>query len=373
MHAKPRILIVVTLAEIGGAQSYVRDLIPGLVEHYDVTVAAHGPGPLPAAVRARGARYVELRHVGRAISPRDVLGFFELWRLCRKLRPEIVHLNSSKAGVLGRIAGAAARVPIRVFTAHGWAFKASPGVAGRLYLWADRLVLPFTTAVICVSETERAAGIAAKTCVESRTVVIYNGVDTDVDVVKTSRRRVRIVSVGRLAPPKDFLTLIRAAARLDPAHAELIVLGDGPERPVIEAEIARLGLTDRVTLAGEVDDVSRRLHDADVFVLSSKSEGLPISVLEAMAAGLPIVASNVGGLPELIEAGSNGTLVRPGDSKGLSRALAALVDDPALRLRQGGASRARVLKSFSIEACRVAHQALFDRLLASRGSRGGLL
>lgn len=365
MQGKPRILIVITLAEVGGAQSYVRDLIPGLVDQYDVTVAAHGPGPLAEAVKARGARYVELRHVRRSISPRDVLGLFELWRLCRKLRPEIVHLNSSKAGVLGRIAGAAARVPVRVFTAHGWAFKASPGMVGRMYLWADRLVLPLTTAVICVSETERRAGIAARTCRDKGTYVIYNGVETEFSTVGLSRERVRIVSVGRLAAPKDFLTLIRAFAKLDRRRAELLVLGDGPDRPAVEAEIVRLGLTDNVTLAGEVADVAGRLRDSDIFVLSSMSEGLPISVLEAMAAELPIVASNVGGLPELVDEGSTGALVPPGDSEELSRALSALIDDPALRLRQGEESRRRVLENFSIDACRAAHQALYDRLLVS--------
>ena len=367
MHAKPRILIVVTLAEIGGAQSYVRDLIPGLVEHYDVTVAAHGSGPLPDAVRARGARYVELLHVRRAISPRDLLGLVELWRLCRKLRPEIVHLNSSKAGVLGRIAGAAARVPIRVFTVHGWAHYASSGLAGRLYLWADRLALPLTTAFVCVSEADRKAGIAARTCKEQRAHVIHNGVEPGPEPTRAKRHRVRIVSVGRLAAQKDFPTLMRAAMTLDPTRAEVTVLGDGPNRPAIEAEIAHLGLADRVTLAGDVDDVPDRLRNSDVFVLSSHFEGLPISVLEAMAAGLPIVASNVGGLPEMVDEGSNGTLVRPGDADELSRALAALVDDPALRLRQGDASRQRVLESFSIDACRAAHRALYDDLRASRG------
>ena len=292
------------------------------------------------------------------------------------LRPEIVHLNSSKAGVLGRIAGAAARVPIRVFTVHGWAHYASSGFAGRLYLWADRLALPLTTAFVCVSEADRKAGIAARTCTDQRAHVIHNGVEPGPEPTRAKRHRVRIVSVGRLAAQKDFPTLIRAAMTLDPTRAEVTVLGDGPDRPAIEAEIARLGLTDRVTLAGEVDDVPDRLRNSDVFVLSSNFEGLPISVLEAMAAGLPIVASNVGGLPELVEEGGNGTLVRPGDSEELSYALAALVDDPALRLRQGDASRRRVLESFSIDACRAAHRALYDGLripgplkCASRGRR----
>lgn len=367
VQPKPPILIVVTLAETGGAQSYVRDLVPGLADQYDVTVAAHGPGGLADAVRARGARYVELRHVRRPISARDLLGLYELWRLCRRIRPVILHLNSSKAGVLGRIAGAVARVPVRVFTAHGWAFKASPGLSGRLYLWADRLALPLTTAVVCVSETERAAGIAAGTCRDGSTHVIYNGVETLPEPAGSGERsRVRIVSVGRLAPPKDFLTLVHAAAALDPEQAEVVVLGDGPDRPALEAEIRSLEIDDRVELAGEVTDVPTRLRDADVFVLSSRSEGLPISVLEAMAAGLPVVASDVGGLKELVEQGISGTLVPPGDAPALARALAELGDDRERRRREGAAGRRRVVARFSIDACRAAHSALYAQLLSTR-------
>ena len=360
-------LIVVTLGETGGAQSYVRDLVPGLVDQYDVTVAAHGPGSLGDAVRERGANYVELQHVRRPISVRDLLGLYELWRLCRTIRPVILHLNSSKAGVLGRIAGAAARVPVRVFTAHGWAFKASPGLGGRVYLWADRLALPLTTAVVCVSETERSAGIAAGTCREESTHVIYNGVELMPEPTEGQERsRVRFVSVGRLAPPKDFRTLILAAASFDPAQAEFVVLGGGPERRELEDEIGRLEIEDRVVLAGEVADVQARLRDADVFVLSSRSEGLPISVLEAMSAGLPVVASDVGGLKELVEQGISGTLVPPGDPKELARSLAELLDDPGRRRREGAAGRRRVVASFSIDACRAAHSALYAQLLSAR-------
>jgi len=364
--SKPKILLVVTLAEVGGAQSYVRELVPGLTGDLDVTVAAYGPGPLGDAVRASGARFVPLRHVRRPLSPvRDVLGLFELWRLCHALAPDIVHANSSKAGILARLAAVAARVPVRVFTAHGWAFKAAPGRAARLYLAADRLVRPLTSAVVCVSEAERAAGIAARTCDAARTVVIHNGVDAGraPQHVERDDGVMRIVSVGRLAAPKDFLTLIRATARLDPARVRVTVLGDGPDRPQLEAEIARLGLAGVVELAGEVDDVPQRLAGADVFVLSSRSEGLPVSVLEAMAAGLPVVATDVGGLRELVEDGAGGLLVPPGDVDSLAARLDALLADPALRRRLGGESRRRAQEKFSIHTFRAAHLDLYRRLL----------
>jgi glycosyltransferase involved in cell wall biosynthesis len=365
--ARPRVLIVITLAETGGAQSYVRDLVPALVERFDVVVAAYGPGPLPLAVTGAGARYVPLRHVRRAISPRDLLGLWELVRLMRRERPALVHANSSKAGVLARLAAVVARVPRRVFTAHGWAFKAASGAAATLYLWSDRVVRPLTTAVVCVSEREVEAGVAARTCGRGRTVLIHNAVD--VAAFAQARpgeeaRPLRVVSVGRIAAPKDFSTLVRAVAQLGRGSVELTVLGDGPERSMVEEEVAAHGLEPFVRLAGDVQDVPERLAAAHAFVLSSRSEGFPISVLEAMAAGLPVVASDVGGLAEAVAHGETGFLVEPGAAAGLAAALAALADDPLLRATLGAAGRERAAARFDLPHWREQHLRLYEQLLA---------
>ena len=142
-----------------GAQSYVASLLPALVGRFDVTVAAHGAGPLRDAAEAAGVRFVPLANVRRPVNPfRDLAGLVELVRLLRRERPDILHANSSKAGVLGRLAAALTGVPIRIFTAHGWAFAAHSGLAARGYRVADRLMRPLTTATICVSEREREAG-----------------------------------------------------------------------------------------------------------------------------------------------------------------------------------------------------------------------
>jgi glycosyltransferase involved in cell wall biosynthesis len=362
------VLIVITLAETGGAQSYVRDLVPALVERFEVVVAAHGPGPLRDAVTAAGARFVPLRHVRRAISLRDLLGLVELVRLMRRERPVLVHTNSSKAGVVGRVAAVLARVPVRIFTAHGWAFAAASGRSRSLYLWADRLTQRVTTAVVCVSESERSTGLAARTCRADRTVVIHNAVDVDGASVATpdGGAPMRIVSVGRLAPPKDFLTLVRAVGKLERGAVELTLLGDGPDRTAVEDEIASLGLAEDVTLAGEVPDVRAQLADADVFVLSSSSEGFPISVLEAMAAGLPVVAAAVGGVSEAVEDGVTGYLFAAGDAGSLAAKLAALASEPALRRRFGDAGRARAAAGFSLPQWRERHVRLYEDLIAGR-------
>jgi glycosyltransferase involved in cell wall biosynthesis len=362
-------MLVITLAEVGGAQSYVASLLPALADRFDVTVAASGPGPLVDAAAASGARFIPLDHLRRRISPwRDLVALLELVRLLRRERPEIVHANSSKAGILGRVAAYLAGVPIRIFTVHGWAFSAHSGVSSRLYRWADRLVRPLTTATICVAESERVSGVRAATCDPGRTVVIANAVE-----VAAAPRAAhegdppQIVSVGRLQHPKDVATLVRAARGLPAGAFRLALVGEGPDRPRVEEEVDRLALGDHVHLYGERGDVRELLARSDVFVLSSRSEGMPVSVLEAMAAGLPVVASRVGGVPELVVDGVTGILVRPGDEHELGQALGRLIADAGLRRRLGAAGRARAEERFDLEPFWRAHLALYSRELARSG------
>jgi glycosyltransferase involved in cell wall biosynthesis len=357
---RPRVLILITLAEVGGAQTYVASIVPGLAERFEVTVAAWGPGPLPDAARSGGADYVPLSHVRRPVSVRDALGLIELVRLIRTLRPDIVHANSSKAGVLGRLAAALARVPVRIFTVNGWAFNAHERLHATLFTWAHRAVRPLTSAVICVSEVEREQGVQRRTCTPDRSIVIHNGVDVaEAKASALNGNPPLVLSVTRLQGPKDGMTLARALRALEPGTFRAAIVGDGPDRPEIEAELGRAA-----ELLGERRDVRQLLGSADLFVLSSRSEGLPLSILEAMASGLPVVASAVGGIPEVVIHDETGLLVPPGDPDALADALRRLLADPALRRRLGAAGRARAEREFSLERARRAHVELYERLLA---------
>jgi glycosyltransferase involved in cell wall biosynthesis len=364
--ARPRVVLLVTLAGVGGAQRYVAELATVLAADYDVVVAAHGDGPLPAAVRAAGARHVPLRHVRRRVGPRDALGLLEVMALLARERPAVLHANSSKAGILGRAAAVLTGVPVRVFTAHGWAFGAHDGVAGTLYRWADRAAAPLTTAVICVAESERRAGLAARACRPARTWVIHNAVD----VAAQPRAALRgdppvVVAVGRLAAPKDPLTLVGALARLAPGSFRAVLVGDGPLRAAVAAAVRAAGLDGAVTLTGDRRDLAPLLAGADVFALASRSEGFPISVLEAMAAGLPVVASDVGGVGEAVVDGATGRLVPPGDPDALAAALRDVLADGARRRAMGAAGRARAAERFDLPRFGAEHRALYERLVAA--------
>jgi glycosyltransferase involved in cell wall biosynthesis len=355
---RPQLLILITLSELGGAQTAVALLLPGLVDRFEVTLAAQGSGPLRDAAEAAGVPYVELEHVRRPIHPwQDALALVELVRLCRRLRPDIVHAHSSKVGVLGRVAAWLARVPVRVFTVHGWSFAAYDGLAGRLYLWIERLMRPLTTAVVCVADATRRQGLAARACDPSRAVVIHNAVDAASFCERAETPGpCRIVSVGRFAYPKDFATLLAALELVDGEWRASLV-GDGPDRAAVEGSTL-------VELPGPRRDVADLLARSDIFVLSSRSEGFPVSILEAMAAGLPVVATDVGGVAEAVVAGETGFLVPPGDPRALAEALGRLVAEPRLRRRFGEAGRDRALRLFDASRYRAAHLDLYRRELA---------
>jgi glycosyltransferase involved in cell wall biosynthesis len=367
---KPRLLMLITLSELGGAQTAVALLLPGLVGQFEVTLAAQGSGPLHDAAEAAGARYVELRHVRRPIDPwHDALALVELIRLCRKVRPHIVHAHSSKMGVLGRLAAWLARVPVRVLTVHGWSFAAYNGLARSVFLWIERLMRPLTTMVVCVAEATRQEGLAAGTCDPQRTVVIHNAVAVRT-FRPTSRRggTVEVVGVGRFAYPKDFTTLLDALT-LVAAPCRVRLAGDGPALTAVASALARNGLSHRVELLGARADVPNLLARSEVFVLSSRSEGFPVSVLEAMAAGLPVVATDVGGVREAVEDGETGFLVPAADSEALAGALDRLLVDGELRRRLGAAGRARALSRFDVSRYRAAYGELYwERLNASTES-----
>jgi glycosyltransferase involved in cell wall biosynthesis len=364
----PRLLILVTLAEIGGAQTFVATLLPAVTERYDVVVAAHGPGPLRAAAEAAGARFEPLDHLVRSVSPwHDPSALAELLSLCRHVRPHIVHANSSKAAVLGVLAARVARVPVRLYTVGGWPFRRSSGLRSRLYLSGDRLVGRLATRIVCVCEAERREALEARVCALERTTVIHNAVDVEAAQKADPGHEVpTILSVGRLAEPKDFVTLARALARLEPRRFRAQIVGDGPDRERLEAEVTRLGLAGTVQLLGERHDVSTLSAQADVFVLSSRSEGLPLAVIEAMAAGLPIVASAVGGISELV--GPAGLTVPAGDPAALAVSLGRLVDDAQLRRAYGAAARQRALAMFDLPRF---HRAYLD-LYATELERAGV-
>lgn len=347
-----RIVYIITRSDIiGGAQVHVRDLAWHLLQAgHDVTVLVGGKGPFTEELARRGIPYRSLAYLVRRVNPCiDMRGLFELRHVLAGLQPHLVSAHSSKAGWLGRLAASSIGLPV-VFTAHGWPFAdGTPGLGRRFYAFAERIAASCADRIITVSEYDRCLALRYRIAPAQKVVVIHNGMP-DVDRTLFARPEVepvRIVMVARFEPQKDHATLIRALAGLRDLAWELDLIGDGPLLDRVVHEVERRGLRRRVRFLGACNDVAERLAEAQIFVLASNWEGLPRSILEAMRAGLPVVASDVGGVREAVRDNETGFLFPRGDEAALGSCLRKLITTPSLRVALGQAGRRRFEEYFT--------------------------
>lgn len=339
---------------IGGAQLHVLELACGLQRAgHEVMVFVGGEGPLVERLRQRSVPVWPIADLVREIHPiRDLRALAQLRRAIADFGPDLVTTHSSKAGWLGRAVAAALRIPV-IFVVHGWLFR-----AGELspYEQVTRVVewcaAPLAERLLAVCRYDRDIGVERGISSSAHFSVVHNGIpDLPPGQLRADPRRgpPRIVMVSRFAYPKDPVTVIRALAQLRELDWEFELIGDGPDRPQVEAALRECSLGDRVKLMGTRNDVPERLAAAQLFVLVSMREGFPLSVLEAMRAGLPVVAASVGGISEAVEEGRSGHLVPPADPDALAAALRPLIEDAELRGRYGEAARARFEAEFEFE------------------------
>lgn len=356
-----RILYVITKANWGGAQRYVYDLALGAQRRgYEVAVAYGTEGELTQKLEAAGIPTYHIEGMGRDIKlGSDFRALLELYRLMRTLRPTVVHSNSSKAGGLAALAARLSGIRRIVFTAHGWAFNEDRPSWQRALIWfMHYLTVLLSHTTICVSHAAR-RDASSMPFVQRTLHVIHNGIGTHT-LLSRDEARVRLApqfstttwigTIAELHPTKQLHVLIEAFQQLSSqSNLSLVIMGEGQERIRLETLIQSHDLEARVRLVGHVADASSYLSALDIFVLPSRSEGLGYVILEAGQAGLPVVASRVGGIPEVIEDGSTGLLVPPGNTDALTKALEALLSDSERSRSYGEALRERVRKEFSLE------------------------
>jgi glycosyltransferase involved in cell wall biosynthesis len=295
---------------------------------------------------------VALREIApaRRPAPGDARSLASLVRLVAE--HDVIHAHSSKAGFLARLACALRRRGSRcIFTPHGWSFWAVDGAERALYLRLERSAARWCRAIVALSEHERDAGLSAGIGAPPLYRVIPNGIELDRFGAEPAPVAGRIVMVGRFAPPKRHDIVVRAFAEVHPRHpeAKLHLVGDGPLRDEVESLVAQLGLQHAVRFLGTRDDVPHLLVAAAAVVLASDYEALPLSLIEAMAAGVPVAATATGGIGELVTDGDNGFLVGAGDSRGLASVLGELLSDAERARAMGQRGRAEARRRFSRE------------------------
>jgi glycosyltransferase involved in cell wall biosynthesis len=387
---RARVLRIIARLNIGGpaihATLLTRELDPLRYESRLVTGTEDEAEGNYLTLHGRAIEGVhEVPALGREINPlRDWSALRELVRLMRDFQPHIVHTHTAKAGMLGRLAARHCQVPIVVHTFHGHVFHGyfSPAKTA-LFVWLERRLASRTTRLVTVSETVRDEILSRQIGRLDQFEIVRLGLE--LASLSSCERRAgelkqelglppgaqTVVIVARLVPIKDHETFFDMAQRLAPRFPGLVflVVGDGERRAALEADVRARGLEGRVRFLGWRADLDRVYADADVVTLTSRNEGSPVALIEAMAAGRPVVATRAGGVAELV--GEAGVLTEVGDAEGLAAGVAGLLEDSGQARELGLAGRARVLPHYGHPRLVSDIDALYQRLIREAGLEVG--
>jgi len=358
---KPRVLHVITRLDRGGSATNTLLTVAGLAEAFDQTLTYGRNRELPPLATALPERVAmrEVPQLVRELAPaQDAGALLALYQMMRRRRVDLVHTHTSKAGILGRVAARLAGVPRIVHTPHGHVFHGYAGAAKtRLFVLLERWAARFTDRIVALTDQEARDHLARGIGRPDQFVTIPSGVDLepfdkpagDPIALRASLGlppgAVIVGSVGRLEPIKGHRYLVEAVGLLTPRFPDLhlVLAGDGALRAELTAQARAAGIGDRVRCLGWRDDTPAILDALDVFAFPSLNEGMGRALVEAMAAGCPIVASRAGGIPDVLGDGEAGVLVEPGSSPALAAGIERLLGDPGLcaRLAETGRVRAQ--------------------------------
>jgi glycosyltransferase involved in cell wall biosynthesis len=371
---------IITRLDFGGAQANTLYTASALDrKRFDAFIVA-GPGGILES-KAEPGKLTAARHLVREINPvKDLAAFFELRALLLRLRPGVAHTHSSKAGIIGRLAAAAAGVPVVVHTFHGFGFHPRQSFPKRwLYVLLEKICARFTDALVFVSrsnmDTARAAGIGSP----GKYRLIRSGVKLAGYPAKADRAAKRaelgltpgdlvVLSIGNAKPQKNPRHFLEAAARLSAIHpsARFVFTGGGEELEKLRAAARDRGLEKICLFTGWREDSAELLAASDIFVLTSLWEGLPRSLVEAFKTGLPAVCYRTDGVADILKDGVNGFCPEPGDLDAFCAALSGLLGDGELRDRLAAGAAATDLKEFDIDFMVRQQEALYDELLEKK-------
>jgi glycosyltransferase involved in cell wall biosynthesis len=379
---------------MGGPALHVSYLTAGLRDRgYETTLVAgslaRGEGSMSHVADALGVPVVALPDLHREIAPlRDLRAAFRLASLIRTIRPQILHTHTAKAGAIGRVAAllaGTARPPIVVHTFHGHVLRGYfDPVRADVFRRLERSLARSATALIAVSPEVRDDLVALGVAPREKFVVIRLGIELEERVERVPDGRVptrellgippdrfTVGWIGRMTGVKRTEDVLLAVKRLRERGVDacLCMVGDGPDRDDLEEQASELGIVRSCLFLGYQDDVAPFYAAFDTLILPSGNEGTPVSAIEALASGRPVVATRVGGVPDVVRDGEDGFLVEPGDVDALADRLARLAADPALRRRMGEAGRARVLPRYSVDRLIDDVDLLYRSLLQAEGLR----
>jgi glycosyltransferase involved in cell wall biosynthesis len=375
---KARVFLVTVGLEAGGTEGQLLEIAARLdPKRFAVTVCAlKGEGVIAKEMRRRGIKVVTLNGAGRM----DARVFLRFFSLVRAERPDVIHSFLPLANYVGMIVGYLLRVSVLIASYRG----VGEG-KNRFEIWADRLAVRLAQATTCCSDAVRRFAVERFGGQKAKYVTIHNGVDierfrrTSTMTKPALGLREGIATIGTVCrleePTKGLAVLLKALAQLSQRPNippfQLLMVGEGPSAESLRRLSKELGLSEVVVFPGSRRDVEQILPLLDLFVFPSLREGFGIALVEAMAAGCPVVATTAGGIPEVVQSGRTGLLVPPGDSKALADALADLLHDRGKAMALGSDGQRSVAAQFAVSAMVQRHENLYERLLREAGVCNG--
>ena len=307
---------------VGGAQKYILETSKRFIKDgHQVTVIAGGQGIFSNLVENINAEYIEISSIKREVSlVDDIRSIFKIKKLINSLQPDVVLVHSVKAGLLSRLALITTNFKV-LFIAHGWShIRNSNYLNSKVYILIEKILSGLCDGVICISNADFYFAINNIRINKNKLRLIYSGVIEHVEYNKKLKNNMvfNILTVTRFQEPKDFDTLLKALFNVKEYLWTLNILGDGPLMNEYITKVNDLGLNDKINFLGFRTELNEYYYNCDVVLLISKSEGLPLSLIEGMSYKKPLIASNVGGVSELIDDGWNGYLIPSGDYNYLS-------------------------------------------------------
>ena len=367
--AQKTILYLITQSELGGAQRYCLDLAINLKNEFNVILAfgeQGGKGELAKKLDKEKIKYYSIPYLKRSISPiSDFLALIQIVKLIKKIKPDIIHLNSSKISILGGVAASISKLLITnyqlqiVYTAHGWVFNEPMPIWQKLfYKYAEKLTAYFKDKIICVSEFDYKTALGEKICPARKLIKIHNGI-APINFLPRQEAREKlnlpenkfiIGSIGNLYKTKGVAYLIEATKKLIDEGIEIttVIIGEGGGRKSLTELIKRHKLEDNVILAGRIPEAAKLLSAFDIYVCSSVKEGLSYTIIETMLNGLPIIATRVGGNPELIADGQTGILINSQEAGDLADKIKKLKNNPDRQQEMSTKARIKAQEEFNL-------------------------
>ena len=351
---KKRILYIITQGILGGPRTHINHLVAHLNPHFEINVAVGAKDCMDEYITGSIVPVYKIHSLVRPISLiNDIKATMEIVSLIKKIKPDIISTHSSKAGILGRIAAYICHVPV-IFTAHGWAFTEGVSEAKRrIYILLERLVARLAGKIICVSEHDRQLALEYRVGKPEQLVTIQNAMPFNPSNPLANPGKenpVRLIMVARFCEQKDHQLLFQALSKIKVSKDYVVDLaGDGPLMEECLNLAQSLGLNGHINFLGPRTDVPELLLNAQIFLLISKWEGFPRSILEAMRAGLPIIASDVGGTNEMVIDGENGFLIPRGDLETLISRIQLCIEDSELRIKLAKSGNGYFVQNFTFD------------------------